>query len=65
MPMWLTIKTSKHFTDGSKLAYQAIQSIIYLLKHLLDVVNPMIKRNSFVPNQKTYCYPSLKITRKA
>ena len=30
-----------------KLVYQAIQSTRYLSKHLLDVVDPMIKLNDF------------------
>lgn len=47
MPLWFTIKTSKHFTDGPKLVYQAIQSTRYLPKPLLDVVDPVIERNGF------------------
>ena len=30
MPMWFTIKTYKHFTDGPKLVHQAIQSSRHL-----------------------------------
>ena len=48
MLLWFAIKTSKHFTNGPKLVYQAIQTIKYLSKHLLDVVDPMIERNIYI-----------------
>ena len=47
MPKWFTIKRSKHFTDGAKLVCHAKQSARYLSKHLLDIVDSMMKRNGF------------------
>ena len=47
MPMCFTIKTSKHFTRGSKFIYQGIQSTRYLSKSLPDAVDPVIEQNDF------------------
>ncbi|KAJ9579013.1 hypothetical protein L9F63_024881 [Diploptera punctata] len=38
-------QTSKYYVDGPKLVYQALQYARYLPKPLLDVVDPVIKRN--------------------
>ena len=50
IPMWFTIKTSKHFTGGSKLIFQAIQYTRYLSKPFLNVFHPVIKGDGFFAN---------------
>lgn len=47
MPVWFNIKKSKHFTDGPKHVFQAIQTSRYLSDDLLKIVNPVIQRNAF------------------
>lgn len=47
MPVWFNIKKSKHFTDGPKHVFQAIQTSRYLSDDLLKIVNPVIERNAF------------------
>ena len=50
MPMWFAIKTSNHFTGGSKRVYQVIQYTRYLSKPLLISSKPVIERNGFFPH---------------
>lgn len=47
MPMWFSIKITKHFTDGPKLVYQSITTSRYLDDELKAIVDPVIERNGF------------------
>ncbi len=47
MPVWFNIKKSKYFTDGPKHVFGAIQTSRFLPENLLQVVDPVIERNSF------------------
>ncbi|GBL94044.1 hypothetical protein AVEN_185018-1 [Araneus ventricosus] len=52
MPVWFAIKRSKYFTDGPKHVFQVIQTSRYLSDKLLQVVNPVIQRNTFFVNSE-------------
>lgn len=47
MPTWFDIKISKHFTDGPKHVFKAIQTTRYLPEDLIKVINPVIQRNAY------------------
>lgn len=52
MPVWFNIKKSKYFTDGPKHVFQAIETSRFLPENLLEVVDPVIERNSFFAHPK-------------
>lgn len=47
MPVWFSIKKNKHFFDGSKHIFLAIQTSRYLSVDLFQVVNPVIEHSAF------------------
>ncbi|GBN14091.1 hypothetical protein AVEN_175250-1 [Araneus ventricosus] len=53
MPVWFAIKKSKYFTDGLKYVFQAIQTSRYSFDELLQVVDPVKKRNAFFEHTET------------
>ncbi|GBN03917.1 hypothetical protein AVEN_137990-1 [Araneus ventricosus] len=46
MPVCFEIEKSKYFTDGPKHVFQAIQTSLYLSDELLQVVDPVMQRNT-------------------
>ena len=48
--VWFNIKKSKYFTDIPKYVFEAIEISRFLPESLLQVVDPVVVRNSFFPH---------------